>query len=404
LPSSVQSLSQALELALDAVTPLSPQEFGLGGLGGLTAAQGATALVASPSVDSSRKEGYALQSRDVAGASEENPVRLQVVGLAAAGETSLAQAAPGVAVRVFTGAELPRGADAVLPEEMTRVEGDEVLCLAETCAGRNVLPAGTDVAPGQEVVSTGDILTPAMVGILAAAGHTRLRAHPLPRVGVIATGRELAKPGEQLGAGGLYASNLVTLSAWLRRLGIAHQARAVDDDQGAIQEAIQEMLPNCDAMITSGGVGRSDRDLVLEALAGLGWQKVFKGVRMGPGKGMALGKLGEVPVFCLPGGPPACHSGFIVVALPALARMAGRQRDWLPRVRARLGQDHRAASGWSRILHGQLEEGAEGPIFRVHKGSSRLMDLAQAQALWVAREGKGPWQEGDLVTVRSLVV
>lgn len=396
------SLSQAQELVAAHVRRLPPQSFPLASLVGLVAAQEMTARVSSPSLTASQKDGYAVQAADLALASQHNPVRLRVRGMVAAGEAAPAAVGPGQAMRVMTGAPLPPGADAVLPSEFTRAEAEVVVCLAPTEPGRNVLAAGADVAAGQVVLRSGQRLTPGLVGLLAAAGLTEAPAYPRPRVALLATGREVVAPGQPLPQGAVYASNLVGLAAWLGLHGMEHESRVVDDVAAQIAGAAEQMLAGCDALVTSGGAWTSERDLVVNALGGLGLELIFRRVRLGPGKGVSFGLLAGKPVFCLPGGPPSNEAAFLLLALPGLLRMAGHARPGLPLVLARLGQAVQGRGDWTQILPGRLEPGDELPSFQPMSYQGRLKTMARNQALLLLPEGYNRLEAGARVEVLKL--
>jgi molybdopterin molybdotransferase len=203
-------LERARALAGQSVRPLAPRSFPLVELAGLVAGGEALARVASPTHTASSKDGYAVRGAELASASPESPVALALVGRAVAGGPAATAVGPGQALAVTTGTVLPAGADAVLASEFARVEGDAVLALAPAEPWRNLLREGADVAPGQAVLTPGRIITPAQVGLLAAAGLAEAPAHPRPRVGLLATGREVVAPGQALPAGSVYASNLVS--------------------------------------------------------------------------------------------------------------------------------------------------------------------------------------------------
>jgi len=325
------------------------------------------------------------------------------VGSVAAGEKARQEVGPGQAVRITTGAPLPPGADAVLASEFARRQGQKVLCLAPAAPGRNVMPRGSDVRPGQVLARPGQVLTPAGVGLLAAGGWDQVPVHPRPRVGLLATGREVVAPGQSLPPGAVYASNLVALAAWLELQRMPWRSRVVDDDAGQIAGAARELLQECDALLTSGGAWTSRRDLVVGVMQELGMEMFFRRVRMGPGKGVAFGRVGQKLIFCLPGGPPSNEMAFLQLALPGLMRMAGHQDPGLPRIPARLATDLEGQEDWTQLWHGRLEPG-EGdiPIFRPYAYSGRLGAMARSQGIVCLPEGTARLPAGSRVRVQLL--
>ncbi|MBI5522952.1 MAG: molybdopterin molybdotransferase MoeA [Desulfarculus sp.] len=402
MPHDYVDFRQAQLLARRHLPLLPPRVLPLAQLAGLVMAQAAQAQVASPSVTACTKDGYAVRSADVQDATPQGPVVLRLVGTGQAGEPAGPRVGPGQAVRVTTGAALPPGAQAVLAREFARQEDERVLCLADAPPGKNVYPAGSDVAPGQVVVQAGQVVTPSLAGLLAAAGCHEAPAHPRPRVGLLATGREVVAPGQPLPPGAVYASNLVSLAAWLSLHGLEHQTLVVDDQAQHIAQAAQEMLAGCDALLTSGGAWLSERDLVVGTLKDLGMELIFRRVRMGPGKGVALGILDGKPVFCLPGGPPSNEMAFLQLALPGLLAMAGHPDPGLPQRPARLAAGLTGDRDWTQFFHGRLEPGDPLPLFHPLPLAGRLKAMAGSQAIARLDQGNERLPAGAVLQVQAL--
>lgn len=394
--------AEALDLTLERVEPGGAVHLRLAEALGLYLARAVRARVDSPSVSSSRKDGYAVVSADLAGASPARPVRLRLVGsLSAGGEGRLA-IHRGEAVRVTTGALLPEGAEAVLSEEYARVAGDELLCTNSAEPGRNIQPAGGDVRAGEEVAAAGSRLTPALLGLIAAAGHAEVPVVAPPRAAVIATGDEVTAPGEPLAAGKLYASNLVEICAWLAAARIPHEAVVVRDDPALIGAAIRERIASADIFLTSGGAWGSEKDLILEVVARMAWEGVYRRVRMGPGKPVGFGRLAGKPFFILPGGPPSNEMAFLQLALPALVRMKGGRPPVFPPQRARLLEPVAGERGWTEFVHARVAEGPEGLGVRPARLASRLRSMAEKQALIVIPEEREALAAGETVAIQRL--
>jgi len=396
------SYEQALALTLGAVEPLPSEPVPLAELGGRVAAADVPARVDVPPADVSLKDGYAVQSADVRAATGACPVRLRLLGAAAAGRPFAGELPPGSAIRVLSGACIPPGADAVLAEEFARVDGDALLAVADAAAGRNVLARGTDVALSSVVIAKGTLLGPAQIGLVAAAGFTRLDVVRRPRVGLIAIGDEVVAPGGELREGQVYASNLVTLAAWCAHFGLQACMAVVGDESAAIERQLLEDWPSCDVILTCGGAWRGERDLIAGALARLGWRKLYHHVRLGPGKAAGFGLWREVPVFCLPGGPPSSQAAFLQLALPALLRLAGYRRPGLPTLVAELAEDLSGEAGWTQVVEGLLAPTATGVSFQPRKARSRLQSMAGAQALAMIPEGTARIPRGAFLPVQLL--
>lgn len=396
------SYAQALETTLRHVEPLGVETVDLAQACGRVVARDLDALVDSPSVDASLKDGYAVFSRDVAGARPESPVRLRLAGVAAAGHHCAEGVQPGTAVRVLTGAPIPRGAEAVVSAEFASDDGQVVTVVNDAEPGRNILARGTDVARSQTVVAAGTVLRPVTVGLLAAAGHARLPVYRRPRVAILATGDEVVAPGTPLAPGKLYASNVATLAAWCSSAGLSVTTRILPDARDAILGGLQESLAEHDAILTSGGAWNSDRDLVVRLLDELGWHKHYHRVRMGPGKAVAFGLWQGKPVFCLPGGPPSNHMAFLQLALPGLGRLEGRTRPGLPVQVARLARSVQGQREWTQFIHGRLERSAEGLIVHPMRLKSRLQEMAGTEAIVQVPEGVEEIPDGTLIDVQLL--
>ncbi|MBT7080214.1 MAG: molybdopterin molybdotransferase MoeA [Chloroflexi bacterium] len=343
--------------------------------------------VDSPSADASLKDGYAIRSNELVHASEGTPVILKVVGSVAAGGEWTGRVQSGEAVRILSGAPVPDGADAVVAEEFTQLDEYQLTVFRDAHQGRNILPQGTDIQERQELVSTGDRLTPPTVGYLAAAGFQTIPVYKHPRVAILATGDEVVAPGTPLKRGKLYASNLVTLGAWCRRYSFEVETLVVADDEALIREGMEKCLNEYDALITSGGAWSGDRDLVVAMLDELGWEKYFHRARMGPGKAAAFGLAEGKPVFCLPGGPPSNHIAFLELALPGLMKMSGMKKTSLPVTKVQLAKTIHGQVNWTQFVHGTLAEGDDYPQFYAAKSSSRLQMMANADAIVIIPEG-----------------
>jgi molybdopterin molybdotransferase len=397
------SFAEALAETLDHVSPLGGEEVDLTRAGGRVAAQDLAALVDCPSVDASLKDGYAIHSADIAAASPQHPVQLRLGGLAVAGGAWTGTVRQGMAVRVLTGAPIPRGAEAVVSDEFTSLEGEILTVVNDAEPGRNILRRSSDVAAGQRIVATGELLRPTQIGLLAAAGHGQLRVFRRPRVAIVAIGDEVVAPGNPLAEGKLYASNLVTLASWCAGYGMAVTTAVVPDNEDQIRAELLACLQDHDAILTSGGAWTSERDLVVHLLDDLGWKEIYHGVRIGPGKAVGLGLWQGKPVFCLPGGPSSNHMAFLQLALPALHRLEGRTQPGLPVQVARLARPIQAQKDWTQFVHGWLERSSTGLVFCPLRAKSRLQEMAQMDALVQIPEGTEWLGAGSMVPVQVLV-
>jgi len=395
-------LEEALTRTLGTLKQLSPVTLPVEEVCDRVAAEDLFATVDSPSAASSLKDGYAVVSKDIEDASEARPVRLRVAGVSPAGDAGDRSIKPGLAMKVLTGARLPEGADAVVAVEYTREQDDYVLCRKNAPAGQNVLFRGTDVAHGERLALRGEILSPGLTGLLAAGGVHRVRVIPMPRVAVVATGDEVVAPGCVLGPGQLYASNLVTLYSWLRHFRMEGKTAVVKDHPDAIRQTLSAMLSWADVLLTSGGAWKSERDLTVRVLEDMGCRVIYHRVRIGPGKAVAFGMIGQKPVFCLPGGPPSNEMAFLQIALPGMLQMGGRPPTPFQVKKVRLTGTLGGDRHWTRFFHATLEKRGAEWWASPRQFQSRLQSQARAEVLIRVPEGVSALESGDWTEVQVL--
>ncbi|MEN6623034.1 MAG: molybdopterin molybdotransferase MoeA [Smithella sp.] len=399
------SYREAIDIIGANIQPVGNEMLPLNLCSGRIAAVDLMAQVSYPSVDVSLKDGFAVNSTDVMHANNQKPVCLKVVGSAFAGTRYVEQVQNGKAVKVCSGAAIPDGTDAVVSGEFCKeVMPDKVSIKADAGPGRNIMRAGVEAEAGATIVKKGENLLPGDLGLAAAAGISKIKVYSRPRVAIISIGDEVVAPGGRLHIGQLYASNLITMEAWLSSFGIPCITSVVADKEEIIIKEIQKHLPHVDAILTSGGAWGSERDLIVGIFHKLGWQKLFHYVRMGPGKGIAFGKLENLPVFCLPGGPASNSMAFLQLALPALLRMGGETRHPLFTIPARLTENikgrHRA---WTEFKDAVITPDDNGQYTAaLYKSKSRLQAIARASGLICIPEGKDFLQSGDIVPIQLL--
>jgi molybdopterin molybdotransferase len=382
------SFNEAFELTLQHIRPLGLESVDLLAAEGRVAGDDLLARVDSPSLDVSFKDGYAIQARDVESAAPQSPVCLTLVGSIAAGSDWHGEVHPGEAVRILSGAPIPKGADAVVAEEFTQLQPEAVHVINTAEPGRNILPRGLDVKAGSLIVPAGHRLSPTAIGLLAAAGLMELPVFRRPRVAIIATGDEVLAPGQPLVQGKLYASNLFTLAAWCRHYEFDVETFVLRDDNDCIRQALTTCLQQFDAVLTSGGAWKGERDLVVHILDELGWQKIYHRVRIGPGKAIGFGVFHNKPVFCLPGGPPSNHMAFLQLALPGLHELAGYSQPGLPVVPAVMKESVAGQVDWTQFKHGRLLKEDHCLLFQPMRYHSRLQEMADMEAIAKIPEGQ----------------
>jgi molybdopterin molybdotransferase len=369
---------------------------------GRTAARDVVANVDSPSVDSSIKDGYAVISGDLKHASPSNPVELKVKGSLAAGDKPHGPVEPGGAIRILSGAPIPRGCDAVLADEFARGGEGSVTAFADAHPGRNILFRGDDVRSGERLLEKGEIINPQKVGLMAAGGVRELMVFRLPRVGLLATGNEVIMPGRDIEEGKLYASNLALQRAWLQYHSIPVTLNSAGDSLDDLKTAALSILNEADILITSGGAWKGERDLIITALEHLGWTQIYHRVRLGPGKAIAMGLLEGKVIFCLPGGPPSNEAAFLLLALPAVCATAGHKEGPFLNLTGRLDSDINGQMTWTQVVHCSLTRHEGEWLLRPIEMKRRIISMARAQAIVLIPEGVERIRRGEEVEFRLL--
>ncbi|MGQ5636304.1 MULTISPECIES: molybdotransferase-like divisome protein Glp [unclassified Streptomyces] len=426
-PDHLWSVDEHLEDVLSTVRPLEPIELHLLDAQGCVLVEDVTVQVSLPPFDNSSMDGYAVRVADVAGASEEFPAALEVVGDVAAGAADPVRVGPGQAARIMTGAPLPPGAEAVVPVEWTDgglgagpVSGMRARSLApEGAQGQvrvhrpaepraHVRAAGSDVRAGDRALEAGTILGPSQIALLAAIGRGTVRVRPRPRVVVLSTGSELVQPGEELRRGQIYDSNSFALTAAARDAGaIAYRVGAVADDAETLRSTIEDQLVRADLLVTTGGVSVGAYDVVKEALSHAGDEDEagggveFRKLAMQPGKPQGFGTIGpdHTPLLALPGNPVSSYVSFELFVRPAIRTLMGLPDVHRPRTRATLtaGEALRSPKGRRQFLRGAYGDGEVTPVGGA--GSHLIAALAHADALIVVPEDVESVEPGAEVEV-----
>jgi molybdenum cofactor synthesis domain-containing protein len=392
-------LDEARRLVLDACPARAPVRVPTADALGCVVAEAVVAAEAVPPFANSAVDGYAVRVADVATV----PVELPVGATVAAGDAGDRPLAPGLAIRVMTGAPLPPGTEAVvMVEDTDRLGGGERVRISATVpAGAAVRDAGSDVAIGDEVLPAGTVVRPAHLGVLASIGAADIAVVPRQRVGVLSTGDELVEAGRPLGPGQIRESNKPML------LALVAQANAIPvdlgiapDDEDALVAALENAGTTCDAVITSGGVSMGDFDvvkLVLDRVGKMHWLQIA----IKPAKPFAFGLLASgTPLFGLPGNPVSSMVSFELLARPALRQMMGHTAIDRPRVAAIADEAlGRRPDGKTHFVRVRTRFAADG---RIHvtstggQGSHQLAATAGADGLAVVADGDGVNKGGEV--------
>jgi molybdopterin molybdotransferase len=386
-------LVDARRVVLDAVAPLAPRRLRLDATLGCVTAYATVASSELPPFTNAAMDGYALHSADTAAA----PTRLRVVDAITAGRVASVPVRRGEAARIMTGAPMPPDVDAVVPRELTEVDGGVVVVLERVAAGAYVRPAGSDIAPGQELFPAGTTITPRHIGVLAGLGVDTVEVVPRPRVGVLSTGDELVEALGRTSPGMVRDANRPALLALLRQANFQPtDLGLVGDDAEAIAGAIGGGAARCDAVLTSGGVSVGEVDLVKDVLDMMsGGTMHWLQVAIKPAKPFAFGLLKEsgVPVFGLAGNPVSALVGFELFVLPALRKMGGHRRIDRPILSARASlKIRREPDGKLHLVRVVVEADARGDLW-VHpsggQGSHMSLAMAHASGLALVPDGDG---------------
>ena len=399
------SVEDALDLVLAQVHPLDPERVPILDALGRVLAEDVCADGDIPPLSNSAMDGYALQAGDTLDAAPQNPARLRVIHDLRAGYTTDLEVTTGTAIRIMTGAPIPPGADAVVPFEEVELDGGWVAIQRAYAVGKNVRPAGEDVRRGQLVLREGTVVRPQEVGMLAALGRREALAIRRPRVGILATGDELVAPGSPLKPGKIRNANSYSNAAQVLKYGgVPVLLGIARDDVGEVTQRVRAGLERgIDLLLISGGISAGDFDLVKEVLATEG-EMSFWQVRMRPGKPLAFGRIGGVPLIGLPGNPVSAMVSFELFARPAILQMLGREDLTKPTVQATLAEDVKTRAGFRHFLRVILEK--EHGRYLAHltggQGSGILLSMVRAHGLAVIPEAEAGLRAGSTVQVMLL--
>ena len=394
---SLLPLQDALEKVLaQAGEPPGTLEMPLPEALGHTLASTLISPLAVPGEDNSAMDGYALRAAE---ASSTLTIS-QRIAAGSVGEPLL----PGTAARIFTGAAVPPGADAVVMQENCDTEGDRLTIRGEVMVGDNIRPRGQDIEVGAEVLSAGRVLRPQDLGLLASIGLSRVSVYRPLRVAVLSTGDELREPGSgELQPGQLYNSNRYTLAGLLRSLNLEFvDGGIVPDDPDATADALLDASQRADVVITSGGVSVGEEDHVKQQVERLGSLDLWK-LAIKPGKPLAFGSIGDTPFIGLPGNPTSVFVTFCLVARPFLLKKQGVSETKLPSIHARAAFAVERPGIRQDYLRVTLESMAEGLTARrfANQSSGVLSSVSHSNALAVIPPGT-TIDEGDRVEILLL--
>jgi len=360
-----------------------------------------------PPFDRAPYDGFAIRSQDSQGASEQQRIGFQVVDHIGAGSVSTKMLGQGEAVRIMTGAAMPKHADSVVMLEQAKLSdsGDCFTIRKSFQPLENVSLAGEDAAVGDVLLEGGKLIHPGTIALLATLGYAKVKVARKPVVGIVATGSELLDIDEKLVDGKIRNSNGPMLQGQLARMGIPFRSYGklmdrFDDCYKLVKQAITET----DCLITTGGVSVGDFDFLPAIYEKLGAKVLFNKVAMRPGSVTTLAVLDGKLLFGLSGNPSACYTGFELFTRPALLRMMGSNKPYLRYTQAELGEDYKKANPFTRFIRASLSftEGRAAITSAGFNKSNAVSSLAQTNALIVLPGGSRSFAKGDIVDVLML--
>jgi molybdopterin molybdotransferase len=394
------SVEEARERILAELHPTPAEVVALAQAWARVTAVPVLARLTQPPVDVSAMDGYALRAGDATAGTT-----LHVIGSAPAGHPFDGCIGPGQAVRLFTGSVVPEGADAILLQEDATASASEVKVNETTVAGRHIRRAGQDFKAGETVLPAGRRLSARDVGLAAAANHPWLNVHRRPRIAILATGDEIAMPGEPIPPGGIVSSNSHALAALVRAGGGEPIVLPVAADTREAVAAVADAVRGMDMLLTTGGASVGEHDLVIESLRTRGLELDFWQIAMRPGKPLLFGRLGALPVLGLPGNPVSALICAILFLLPALYRLCGLPAERPPTTAAVAGSALRANDHRADHLRANLTLDRHGRLIATPfpvQDSAMLRRLAMADALILRAPHAPALREGEEVTVIRL--
>jgi molybdopterin molybdotransferase len=398
------SVEAALEKILSHIQPLGFEKVSLLESLGRVIGEDIYASRDIPPLDNSAMDGYAVRCEDIQQASQDRPARLEIVEDLPAGSVSKRTLAKGEAIRIMTGAPIPRGADTVVQVEDTAREDRYAQFLKVVPLGENIRRAGEDVSKGERVISKGDLIRPPELGMLASVGRSFVSVYQRPLVAILCTGEELVDVDGTLDEGKIISSNSYTLAGQVKdagaipiQLGIARDRK--EDIEGKLRQGVR-----ADVVISSAGISVGDYDLVKDVLKDLGMEMVFWKVAMKPGKPLAFGTIAGKPAFGLPGNPVSSMVSFEQFVRPSLLKMMGHRHLFRPTIEAVLKEDIRKEPGRRHYIRALVSFEKDRYVVTTtgDQGSGILKSMVRANGLVIIPEHQETVKAGEKVTVQLL--
>ena len=389
-------VAEAKKIISDNSVPLKPLRLPLLQAAGSTLAEDIISPIDLPNYPQSSMDGYAFRYEDL-----QVYTTLEITGELAAGASEPTSIKAGTAVRIFTGAPVPVGADTVVMQERTKIENGKLIINDDSiAAGSNIRPRGIEIRSGQPALEKDSLLNPAAVGFLASLGIESAWVYPLPTVSIIATGNELQAPGQLLAFGQVYDSNSSLLQAALHQMNIRQiHLYVVKDKLELLVQALGKALIKSDVVCLTGGVSVGDYDYVAAAARENGIHKLFHKIKQKPGKPFYFGKKEDKLVFGLPGNPASVLTCFYEYAEPALKKLS-KQASSIKTIHAPITKNFKKPAGLTHFLKGYYDGHSVTPL--PAQESFRLISFARANCLVQIGEETTICNAGEIVEVHLL--
>ncbi len=390
------SVEDAKKIIQETTITLPPVKMQLSQASGMVLAEDVYASIDIPGYAQSSMDGYAFSFHQW-----KTNQSLKIKGEMAAGSSETFVLLPGNAVRIFTGAAVPAGADTVVMQEKTKVENSSLYIDDENIVeGLNIRAKGSEIKAGELAVAKDTLLTPAAIGFLAGIGVTEVLVYPHPSVSIIVTGNELQTPGKPLLHGHVYESNSFSLQAALKQMHIQEvKVYKAEDKLEIVKQVIEEALQQSDIVFLTGGVSVGDYDFVAAAAEQNGIEKVFHKIKQKPGKPFYFGKKRNKLVFGLPGNPASVLTCFYEYVEPALKKIS-KQKTALQVMRVPLAMPFKKTAGLTHFLKGLYDGKAVTPLSA--QESYRLSSFANANCLIKINEEATICEKDELVEIHLL--
>ena len=392
------SVAEALTRVTGGFSLISSEQVALGdGLGRVLAEDVAARLTQPPSAVSAM-DGYAVRAADVGSV----PVTLKQIGVSQAGQGFAGAVGPGECARIFTGAPLPDGADAIVIQEDTTAVNEQITVMESAQSGADVRPAGLDFSVGDILLKTGAVLSARDLGLAAAMNVPWLRVRRRPRVAIVATGDEVMMPGDPIGADQIVSSNSIALAAIVRVLGGEPLGLGIARDTDASLRQVLSGAKGADVLVTIGGASVGDYDLVQKVMAEDGLDLNFYKVAMRPGKPLIFGRWKDIPVLGLPGNPVSAGVTSAIFLRAAINVMLGIGDGGLGTEKARLGCDVKANGMRQEFMRATLDTDSEGNLVTTpfdRQDSAMMASFASADCLVIRPVDAPSAQAGDIVEI-----